>query len=201
MSHLSRKFMVALPIILAVALPSSVLSAGSATFGKSPTYNADTGFALSVSDDKTAFTATFSNLIVTLDQKPSVPVPIVTRSFSFSLPLSSVDPGTEIPFFISGSAFCEKGANARLIFTVNDQSTVAVFPENTTEYVQELKYKSGAATEARITVILMADRDSTSGAQAYLNVLSIDADLLKRQDKQGLLKKIKEFVKKPLKAG
>jgi hypothetical protein len=47
----------------------------------------------------------------------------------------------------------------------------------------------------------MADRDSTSGAQAYLNVLSIDADLLKRQDKQGLSKKVNEFIKKPLKAG
>ena len=143
----------------------------------------------------------FSNFIVTLDQKSSVPVPIVTRTFSFSLPLSSVDPGTEIPFFISGSAFCEKGANARLIFTINDQSTVSVFTDNTTDYVQELKYKSGAATEARVTVILMADRDSTSGAQAYLNVLSIDADLLNKQDKQSVLKKVKEFVKKPLKGG
>ena len=59
----------------------------------------------------------------------------------------------------------------------------------------------GAATEARVTVILMADRDSTSGAQAYLNVLSIDADLLNKQDKQSVLKKVKEFVKKPLKGG
>ena len=201
MSHLCRKIMVTLPIILAAAMPEPVVSAGSPTFGKAPTYSADTGFALSVSDDKTAFTATFSNLIVTLDQKSSVPVPIVTRTFSFSLPLSSVDPGTEIPFFISGSAFCEKGANARLIFTINDQSTVSVFTDNTTDYVQELKYKSGAATEARVTVILMADRDSTSGAQAYLNVLSIDADLLNKQDKQSVLKKVKEFVKKPLKGG
>ena len=70
-----------------------------------------------------------------------------------------------------------------------------------TDYVNELKYKTGAATEARVTVILMADRDSASGAQAYLNVLSIDADLLKKQDKQGLLKKVKEFVKRPLRGG
>jgi hypothetical protein len=47
----------------------------------------------------------------------------------------------------------------------------------------------------------MADRDSTSGAQAYLNVLSIDANLFKTQDKQSLLKKVKDFVKKPLKGG
>jgi hypothetical protein len=198
---MSHKFAVALPIILVVAGSQSVLSAPSATFGKAPTYSADTGFVLSVSDDKTAFTAMFSNLIVTLDQKSPTSVPIVMRTFSFSLPLSGVDPGTEIPFFISGSAFCEKGANARLIFTVNDQSTVAVFPENMTDYVNELKYKTGAATEARVTVILMADRDSASGAQAYLNVLSIDADLLKKQDKQGLLKKVKEFVKRPLRGG
>jgi hypothetical protein len=203
MFDLPRKFIVALPIILAVVGSESGISADTATFGKAPTYSGDTGFVLALSDDKKAFTATFSNLIVTLDQKSSVPIPIITRTFSFSLPLASIDPGTEIPFFISGAAFCEKGANVRLIFTINEQSTVAVFSENTTnsEYVQELKYKAGAATEARVTIILMADRDSTSGAQAYLNVLSIDADLLNKQDKQGLLKKVKEFVKKPLKGG
>jgi hypothetical protein len=41
-----------------------------------------------------------------------------------------------------GKGPCEKGANTRLIFAVNDQSAVAVFPETTTEYVQDLKNKA-----------------------------------------------------------
>ena len=192
----SRKVIAALPIILVVAGPPPVLAADSATFGNAPTYNADAGFMLSVSDDKKAFTATFSGLLVNLVGQS--PVPIVTRTFSFSLPLSGVDPATEIPFFISGTAFSEKGANTRLIFIVNDQSTVAVFPENAanTDYIQELKYKAGTASEVRVTIILIADRDSKSGAQAYLNVLAIDTDLLNRQEKQGLLKRAKELFKK-----
>ena len=53
---------------------------------------------LAFSDDKEAFTATFSGLVVSLDAKGSAP--IVTRGFSFALPLSGADPGMEIPFFV-----------------------------------------------------------------------------------------------------
>jgi hypothetical protein len=68
-----------------------------ATFGQAPTFNSDAGFVLDVSDDKKAFTATFSGLAISLDPKSSTPV--VTRAFTFVLPLSGAAPDTEIPFF------------------------------------------------------------------------------------------------------
>src|SRR5215467_1511059 len=96
---LSRFFTTGIAAAIAVVLTWSGLAigAGSGTFGNAPTYNSDTGFTLLLSDDKKSFTAGFSNLLVQLI--PSSPQPIITRTFSFSLPLSGVDAGTEIPFF------------------------------------------------------------------------------------------------------
>jgi hypothetical protein len=81
---------------------------------------------LAFSDDKEAFTATFSGLVVSLDATGSAP--IVTRVFSFALPLSGADPGMEIPFFVSGFVLSQEGANGHLLFSVNDQSMVVDFP-------------------------------------------------------------------------
>ena len=150
-----------------------------ATFG-GPTFNSDVGFSLDRSDDKEAFTATFSGLIVSFGFKGSAP--IVTRVFSFAIPLSGADAGTEIPFFVSGYVATEKGANGHLLFSVNDQSMVVDFPENSnSDFVEQLNYHVGPASELRITVFLLADRDSTSDAAVALNVLSIDTDVNKGQ--------------------
>jgi hypothetical protein len=152
---------------------------GDATFG-GPTFNSDVGFNIGFSDDKKAFTASFSGLVVSLDATGSAP--IVTRVFSFALPLSGADPGVEIPFFVSGFVFSQQGANGHLLFSVNDQSMIVDFPQNSNnDFVQQLNYKVGDASELRITVFLLADRDSTSGAAVNLNVLAIDTDITKHQ--------------------
>ena len=120
-----------------------------ATFGQAPTFNSDAGFVLDVSDDKKAFTATFSGLAISLDPKSSMPV--VTRAFTFVLPLSGAAPDTEIPFFVSGFVLSEAGANGHLVFSVNDQTTVVDFPGNSDQsFVQQLKFKVGSASEARL---------------------------------------------------
>ena len=149
------------------------------TFG-GPTFNSDVEFDINISDDKKAFTATFSGLGVSLDAPGSAP--IVTRVFSFALPLSGADPGVEFPFFVSGFISSQEGANGHLLFSVNDQSMVVDFPENSnSDFVKQLNYQVGPASELRITVFLLADRDSTSDAAVALNVLSIDTDVNKQQ--------------------
>jgi hypothetical protein len=148
-----------------------------ATFG-GPTFNSDVEFNINISDDKKAFTATFSGLGVSLDAPGSAP--IVTRVFSFSLPLSGADPGVEFPFFVSGFISSQEGANGHLLFSVNDQSMVVDFPPNSgNDYVQQLNYKVGNASELRISIFLLADRDSKSSAAVSLNVLAIDTDMTK----------------------
>ena len=131
--------------------------ANNTTFG-GPTFNSDVGFDIGFSDDKKAFTATFSGLVVSLDATGSAP--IVTRVFSFALPLSGADPGMEIPFFVSGFVLSQEGANGHLLFSVNDQSMVVDFPKNSdNDFVQQFNYKVGSASELRISVFLLADRD------------------------------------------
>jgi hypothetical protein len=177
--NIAAKCIATLSVIMAVA-GSPALGAGDATFGQTPTFDSNVDFSLNVSQDKKAFTITFSNLAVSIDGKSSAP--IVTRLFSFVLPLSGADPGLEIPFFVSGAVLAEKGANGHLVFSVNDQTTVADYAGNSdTDFIQQLKYKVGSAPEVRITVFLLADRDSTSNSAVHLNVLAIDTDILKHQ--------------------
>jgi hypothetical protein len=102
-----------------------------ATFGPGPTFTTDVGFDIALSPDKKAFTALFSGLEAIIDGKTAPP--IVTRVFSFSIPLTDAKPGQEIPFFVSGFAVAEKGANAQLVFSVNDQSSMAYLPTKSDE--------------------------------------------------------------------
>jgi len=145
-------------------------------FGQAAKFTTDVGFNLAVSDDKKAFTASFSGLEIALDGK-SAP-PIATKVFSFSIPLSGADPGKEIPFEVSGFVASEKEANAHLVFSVNNQTTVMDFPANSnSSFIQQLKYKPEDAAEARITVFLLADRDSTSDSGVHVTVSTIDTDM------------------------
>ena len=152
-----------------------------ATFGPAATFNTDAGFTLALSPDKKTFTATFSGLEVIIGGT-SAP-PIVTRVFSFSIPLKDTVPGQEIPFVVQGFAEPGKGANAHLVFTVNDQSSTAYFPTQLKEgFVHQLNYKVTDAAEARVTVFLLVNRDSKSGSDAYLNVSTIDTDITKHKN-------------------
>src|SRR4051812_31601528 len=74
--------------------------ANDATFGPGITFNTDVGFDIAISPDNKAFTAVFGGLEAVIDVNPAPP--IVTRSFSFSVPLTGARPGQEIPFFVSG---------------------------------------------------------------------------------------------------
>ena len=147
-----------------------------AAFGQAATFNSEVGFDLAVSPDKKAFTATFSGLEAVIDGKSGAPV--ATRVFSFSIPLSGADPDYEIPFSVSGFAFSEKEANAHLVFSVNNQTSVTDFPAGSnSSFIQQLKYKPGDAAEARITVFLLADRDSKSDSGVHVTVNAIDTDM------------------------
>jgi hypothetical protein len=68
------------------------------------------------------------------------------------------------------------------MLSVNGQSTVMDFAANSDEtFVQKLPFAAGAPTECRLSAVLLAGRDSSKpGADAFLNMISIDAELLPR---------------------
>ena len=145
-------------------------------FGQADTFNTDVGFSLGVSPDKKAFTATFGGLEVIIQGTSAAPV--ATRVFSFSIPLSDISPDQEIPFTVQGHSLCQKEAAAHLVFSVNDQTMAVGFAANSdSSFVQQLKFKTGNAAEARITVFLLASRDSKSDSGVQVNVASIDAEI------------------------
>jgi hypothetical protein len=174
---IGRTCIAALPLILAITAHEPTFAAGPTTFGP-PTYNSTIGYDTFIDPEKKAVTVRFAGLEAVLDipQRP----PIVTRTFSLSLPVTA-DPGTEIPLFFQGTFESSNGGTGHLVVTINDQTTAINFTKPLDKaYMQEVKYKVGTgASEMRMTIVLIVDRDSKENATAYLSVMSIDSDVSK----------------------
>ena len=151
------------------------------TFGQIPTYQSDENFELAVSDDKRALTLTFSDLQAAVGGGKS-PGPMSTRVFSLVLPLEGDEKKVEIEFIVQGFTLTHEGATATMVCSVNGQTTVADFPGMSDQsFVQKLKFAAEAPSECRLYVFLLVGRDSrNANAEAFLNVNSIDAEILPR---------------------
>src|SRR5262245_13776765 len=151
------------------------------TFGQIPTYQSDENFELAVSDDKRALTLTFSDLKATVGGGKS-PASMSTRMFSLVLPLEGDEKRVEIEFIVQGFTLALEGASATMVCSVNGQTTVADFPGKSDQsFVQKLKFAAESPSECRLCVFLLVGRDSrNANAEAFLNVTSIDAEILPR---------------------
>lgn len=150
------------------------------TFCKTPTYQSDDNFILNVSDDGRALTATFSDLVVTVGGSKS-PTPISTRVFNLVLPIKGDGEQVEIEFAIQGFSLTLEGTTASIVSSVNGQTTVTDIPANSEQsFTHQLKFAAPSASECRLSVFLLAGQDNNSNAEAFLNVLSIDAEFLPR---------------------
>ena len=171
------------------ALHESVASAASlspapaggltkATFHSQPTYSSANAFDIGVSPDKRAFTVRFSDLFVEVDAGKS-PAPVATRVFSIVLPVDGGGAGLRISFTASGYAFASDGSSGYAVLSVNGKTSVMNFPSGTDmEFVQQLEFEAGRTSECRISVFIVVERGSESAA--YLNVSTIDAEMLPR---------------------
>jgi len=154
------------------------------TFGQ-PTFQSDEKFDLAISDDKRALTLGFlEGFEVTVGGSKS-PAPTATRAFFLVLPLEGIEGGherVEIEFFCSNAfVVTTEGATATLVFSVNGQTTVADFPENSEQsFVHPLKFTAPSSSECRICVFLLVGRDSNSDAEAFLSASVLDAEILPR---------------------
>jgi hypothetical protein len=149
-------------------------------FGRAALYDSDIGFAIAVSDDKKAFTATFKDFSARLTV--SSPDPMVTRDFSFTIPYKAEDPCEEIPLFVRGFVAAEKGVNSHVILCANGQTSFLDFAETEgKDFVHQTKVLAGTGSELRITIFLATDRDSSSRADATLIVNAVDTDTAKKR--------------------
>jgi hypothetical protein len=150
-------------------------------FGQTPTFQSDEPFNFDVSEDKRALTMTFSELGVYVGDSQS-PAPTSTHTFFLVLPLEGYDESAEIEFAVSAFVLTTEGATATLLFSVNGQTTVADFPENSEQsFTPSLKITGPSPSECRLCVFLLVGRDSKDpNPAASLNVLAIDANIPER---------------------
>ena len=149
------------------------------TFGQ-PTFQSDENFVIDISPDKRALTLNFSSEGFEVSVGPSSPAPIATRAFFLVLPLEGLEGGNErveIEFTCSTLAITTEGATATLVLSVNDQTLVANFPENSDQsVVPKLEFTASSASECRISVLLLVGRDSKNpNSDAFLSSSTIDA--------------------------
>jgi hypothetical protein len=152
------------------------------TFGNAPAYQTEDKFDLGMSDDKRAFTLTFNDLKVTAEANKSSTTPISAHVFSLVVPIEGYGKNLEIEFAVNGTVVTEEGATATLMLSVNGQTSVTDFPANSDQSpVQKLKFAAETASECRVSLFLLVGRDSANtGAAAFLNAMTIDAEILPR---------------------
>ncbi len=182
MEHVDRTTLAAIAFALTIADCQPALCADTADFSKGVTFQSDIVVDFGINPDKKAFTAIFAGLEAKIVTKSSPP--IVTRTYSFVMPLSGVKPTTAFPIYLQGYIFNQQGANGHLIFTVNDQTTVADFTEpSDRSFLQQIDFKPGTASDLRVTIVLIADRDSATDAAVNLSVTAVDSDTEKHKKK------------------
>jgi hypothetical protein len=171
-----------------IVLPTEAEEVALFAFAQSPTFQSDEKLEprpaqpvsqLDVSDDGGALTLTFSALEVAIGGSNSQ-APTSALAFFFVLPLEGDDNETvEMDFHVQGFVLTTGGTTATVVLSVNGQTTVADFPANSEQsYLQSLKFTAPSPSECRLSVFLLAGRDSNNpDAEAFVNTLSIDANI------------------------
>ena len=153
------------------------------TFGKSLTYSSIQEVAYNLSDDKKAFTITLQTALAAgvgtpvFDGLALTGAPINTRIYSAVVPATGKNLKTT--FVLNGFGSTDPGTSTKLVLTVNDQHSVTHFgPRGDQAFTVMMPFQAEAATDIRITVVVIAERDSThpdATALIALNDISADA--------------------------
>jgi hypothetical protein len=162
--------------LLTAAAPC--FAANNTTFGDAASFQSEIQTGQNFSKDKKAFTITFNGLNVTL-QSSGTPAPTEVRTYSVAIPVNGAETGSEITFSLSGHILGTAGTNASLFFSANGQTSVADFTGKTEKsFVHQLKFKTDAAPEVRLSIVLVAGRDTkNTNAAVALSVSAIDAEI------------------------
>jgi len=151
--------------------PPSAPDARLARFG--PVTSEDSTASIDVSADREALTATFADLEMDLEKGAQ------SAGTRMVIPLTSGAKHATIAIYASGYAFTQD-ATARLVLTVNGRTVVKDFPAGTDDdFVQPIELPVIAGAEYQLSLALEGHPaiGSDSGVAAYLNVLSIDAEI------------------------
>lgn len=130
--------------------------------------------ALDVAPGGLAFTLTYSDYQVEVNNGDSSPRVMATRWEWFVLPLTDHPQGDPFSVAVSGYAFVENGAAATLLISAGGFTEATRFqPGTDREYVQSLDLlTTGFDTQLRVAVGVIVEGVAEAGAS--LGVLSVD---------------------------
>lgn len=178
-------------------MASKVQKSGGVTFGEEPTFSSEKNVVYDLTDDKKAFEIQIVPALAagvgtpSFDGVPKTDAPVSTRIYSAVIPATGKNVRTS--FVVNGFGLTEAGTNTVLILSVNDQHRVTHFaPGKDQAFTAALPYRAKAVTDIRLTVVLVAERDSThpdASALIAINDISADAALTKKKPRRKATKK------------
>jgi hypothetical protein len=143
----------------------------SAAFGNKLTFESSAA-SYDVSADKQAFTMTVNPALEASAGK----LPVGMQTFSAVIPVSGWH--IDATFVVSAFVSVDEGAGATVIIAANDTSTVTRFAPGTNKGIEVVhRYRTQAASEIRLAVFLLADRDQAHpNASAGIHADNIDGE-------------------------
>jgi hypothetical protein len=146
-------------------------------FGTTPTFTTEDPLDLGVSPDGQALTIRYPGFEALVDDTTSTPIATVVQSVA--LPAQGFDAGVKVAVRVDGFAFVTEGAAGSAVVIVNGNAGVEqALPGADGDFVREVVAEGTGTAECRISVILLAERDSGNpDAVARINVLTLDAEI------------------------
>jgi hypothetical protein len=146
-------------------------------FGKVTSTPSNDTVETGVSDDRRTLTTTFSDRKVEVGKGGSKKCD-ATLSFAMTLSLTDGAEGETLWIYVQGYAFVQGGARAQLTLKSNGQVRVKDFPAGSNDsYLQTLQLPAIPATTYQLSGVVELHQDPDTGGTAYVNVLSIDAEI------------------------
>jgi hypothetical protein len=146
-------------------------------FGKVTTTPSNDTVETGVSDDRRALTTTFSDREVEVGDGGSKNCD-ATLSFAMTLSLTDGAEGETLRLHVQGYAFVQGSARAQLTLKANGRVRVKDFPAGSNDsYLQTLQLPAIPATTYQLSGVVELHQDPDTGGAAYVNVLSIDAEI------------------------
>jgi hypothetical protein len=137
------------------------------------------GAQIDVNSTRDAFTITFDGLLIEVGNGEQTPA-VVSRSYPLVVPMTGAPRNATVEFHASGAVFADKDTTATLTLTVNGYQSVKTWsPDVNDDFVQTVRLPAVPASSYHLSVALqLRQRSGKTAATGYLNVLSIDSQIV-----------------------
>jgi nucleoid-associated protein YgaU len=144
-------------------------------FAAAPSYASHPNFHTSVSDDGQEFTVTLHTVKITIEPGGTIRLPVASHVFSMVWPVEGPDSVVGFSRNADGYAEVYDGASGYAVLSGNGKTSVNHCPPGTRQdFDQALELEAGRASECRVTIFLLVERDSAErAASAHLRIRSL----------------------------